>query len=167
MKTNRKIKRIFAWILSAIIVVGLVSVTRTTSHAQESETGNKVVWDEIIGRISIHGKSQSQKVTIDDVTLSIGNGVNAFSKSQFQCFDRGGFRFTNSLGKRFTKIVIHSDDDEFMAKYAENPKGLGTTWEYTDGSVTWTGKDDYVDILSGFNDAHDTFTVNSIEFFVE
>ena len=165
MKKSIKIKKIFAWLIAAIFIMGYVFSTHIDSNAQE--TGSNVVWDDIIERINIHGKSQSQKVTLDDVTLSLGNGINAFTKSQFVCYDKGGFKFTNSLGKKFTKIVIFSDDEEFMQQYAENPKGLGTTWEYTDGSVTWTGKDDYVDILSGYNDSNNPFMINSIEFFFE
>ena len=85
----------------------------------------------------------------------------------FQVFEGGGFTFTNTLGKKFTKIEMTLSEAIGWDLAAQNDK-LGPGWPTGMGGdveifetlkVTWTGKAEKVDLL--FNDYHNVYPVVS------
>ena len=92
---------------------------------------------------------------------------------RFQVYEHGGYTFTNTLGKKFTKIditVIEFDQWDISAQKEK----LGTGWPSgVDGivkmnkthKVTWTGKDEKVDLL--VNEYHNVYgLVSRIVFYL-
>lgn len=159
---NKKTKRsIVSMLLASFIIIGIGLSLPIKSEAAEL----KVIWPDA-SIFSIHGQSASTKATLDGVTISVGNDINAFSKSHFYCADQGGFVFTNSFDRPFRKIVIRSDDEEFMKKYAENTYGLGSDWSYSNGCVTWYGRSKEVRFLTCFVKKNEMFEkIKSLEFY--
>jgi len=91
----------------------------------------------------------------------------------FQVFEHGGFTFTNTLGKKFTKIELTLAEAIGWDFAAQNDK-LGPGWPTgIDGDltifetlkVTWTGKSEKVDLL--VNDYHNVYgLVSRIVFYM-
>ena len=153
-------RKLFTFLLALAACVGMMNA--------------KVTWDSSnISGFYVMGSNGSYSK--EDVTLSSNaENVNAQWQSStddisFTTHETGGFTFSNTLDKNFTKIEMTLD--YLGAWYSAN---LGSGWSSSDGdylmnepsTVTWTGNASTVDLLKDEYD-FDGEHVKSIVFYFE
>ena len=151
-------KKIFTFLLALVASVGMMNA--------------KVTWNSSnISNLVVNGASYSQ----EGVTLGANAGNNyAYwldygNESQngiyFYVNATGGFTFSNSLGKNFTKIEM-----TLNGSTGWNVANLGSGWSSSwDGPVTatWTGNAATVDLLKETSNFGGAAGVKSIVFYFE
>ena len=159
--------------LAVAVMVAVPSATAVTSPLEEFT----VVWDSSnISDLSVH---THHSYTKEGITLSANSDMNQAEWQdygdenygiRFQVNESGGFTFSNTLGKSFTKIEM-----TLTGQGGWDMASLGTGWAFGENfdpmtmddpiyKVTWTGSAaSTVGLLTGANDFGGT-QVKSIVF---
>lgn len=157
-------KKIFTFLLALAASVGMMNAKVTWNSSNISDLN-------VMGTYHPYSK--------EGVTLSANSdmldaswynyGTESMKGIEFRTHETGGFTFSNTLGKNFTKIEM------FPNGPAEwDMANLGSGWSfYWDPSenkpvtVTWTGNASTVDLLKEASDFHGGEPVKSIVFYFE
>ena len=129
-------KKIFTFLLALAASVGMMNA--------------KVTWNSC----NMSNFSTDQPYTLEGVTLRAnasfvqaycdGNG----DEIHFFSYETGGFTFSNTLGKNFTKIEMFLTSSDGWGNL-----NLGSGWSFmNNGPVTWTGNASTVDLLKDEGD---------------
>ena len=157
-------KKIFTFLLALAASIGMMNAKVTWNSSNISDLN-------VMGTYHPYSK--------EGVTLSANSdmldaswynyGTESMKGIEFRTHETGGFTFSNTLGKNFTKIEM------FPNGPAEwDMANLGSGWSfYWDPSenkpvtVTWTGNASTVDLLKEASDFHGGEPVKSIVFYFE
>ena len=129
-----------------------------------------VVWDSSnISDLSVYGTGAYTK---EGITLSVNAEMIdahwSIDGISFNAYASGGFTFSNTLSKNFTKIEMTLNGSAGWDLAAMGSK-LGTGWSYSGDyeiyKVTWTGTAASVGLLTGASDFNGAY-VKSIVFFL-
>jgi len=157
-------KKIFTFLLALAASVGMMNA--------------KVTWNSSnIGNLFVYGTYESY--SMDGVTLSAnadhiiarweGYGDESHSGIFFMTDETGGFTFSNTLGKNFTKIEMTLNGPAGW-DHANLGSGWLFNWNYGAESVTftvtWTGNASTVDLVKDESHFHGE-NVKRIEFYFE
>ena len=133
--------------LFSILALLLMAVTGATAQT--------VTWDSSnLGSFYVSGNGSQ---TIDGITMKSNASdveVRYYNTVIGIAFDiygaTGGFTFTNTLGKNFTKIEIMAKDP--LSEWEAAKNALGSGWSYSSGKAVWTGDAASVNLLTSYDD---------------
>ena len=171
MKTN-KIFSLLAAIMMAATFTACSNDDYPVKPSLNTSDIDSVVWDSTnVTDISVYKNDGYEKAGIKVSCAATGvywadySIVSYPSGMEFFVYEGGGFTFTNTLGKKFTKIVFTLTEEPGW-DYAAQHDMLGPGWPtgidgdleiFNTRKVTWTGKAEKVDLL--VNDRNNVYPV--------